>query len=659
MISDSKFDLVSSYEPSGDQPKAIKALVENYNDGVDKQVLLGVTGSGKTFTMANVIQQLNVPTIVIAHNKTLAAQLYGEFKKFFPNNAVEYFVSYYDYYQPEAYVPSADKYIEKDATVNEEIEKLRHSATRSLMERKDVIIISSVSCIYGLGSPESYSDQIITFTVGDAIDFDTVTEKLVFTRYNRGDYEFERGCFRVKGDVIEIFPSYEDSVAYRIEFFGDEVEKIFRVNPLLGEVLEEVETVSIYPNTHYVAPDISLDIAIAQIKEELLKTCAIFHESGKIVEEQRLSQRTMYDIEMIRETGYTKGIENYSRIFEGRGIGTPPSTLLSYFPKDALTIIDESHMTLPQIRGMSSGDRSRKMKLVEYGFRLPCALDNRPLTFDEFNERTNRTLYVSATPAEYELDRSEGVVVEQLIRPTGLIDPPIEIRPSRTQVDDLLAEIQKVKKDGGRVLVTSLTKKSAEKITDYFSEVGIQVKYMHSDVDTLDRIRIIRELRQGSIDVLVGVNLLREGLDIPEVELVAILDADKEGFLRSERSLVQTVGRAARNLDARAIFYADSITNSMEQAMKETERRRNKQIAYNKEHNITPTTVRNDIVNILESIYEKDYMTIELENPDYEPTGTVKGDIKKLEKLMYEAAKQRDYEKAAKYRDIILELKAK
>ncbi len=655
------FRLVSDYSPTGDQPKAIEELVKNYEKNIKREVLLGVTGSGKTFTMANVIERLNVPTLVIAHNKTLAAQLYGEFKRFFPDNAVEYFVSYYDYYQPEAYVPQSDTYIEKDSSINDNIDKMRHSATRSLLERNDVIIVASVSCIYGLGSPEAYYGMLVNLETGDDVSMEEVLTKLVDIQYERNDYDFHRGVFRVKGDTVEVFPSHEDSLAYRIEFFGDEVERLSEFDPITGKTIKERPKIAIYPNTHYVTSAVSIDDIVKQIKKDLLERTQILERENKLVEAQRLTQRTMYDIEMIEETGYCNGIENYSRYFDGRKPGETPPTLLSYLPENSLVIIDESHITVPQIRGMYNGDRSRKSTLVEFGFRLPSALDNRPLKFEEFNAKLDKVMYVSATPAQFEIEDSNYVVVEQIIRPTGLMDPEIEVRPARNQVDDLYSEILKITEKGERVLVTTLTKRMAEDLTRYYKEMGLRVEYLHSEIDTLERIKIIRELRLGKFDVLVGINLLREGLDIPEVSLVAILDADKEGFLRSDRSLIQTIGRAARNVFGRAIFYADKMTKSMDFAIKETDRRRKKQMEYNVKHGITPETIKSEITNILDSIYEKDYVTIEVDNDSIEKmlTGDKKKDIDVMEKEMYKASEELDYERAAKIRDMLFEYKAK
>lgn len=647
---------MSDYQPAGDQPEAIRQLVANYQSGENAQVLLGVTGSGKTYTMANVVQQLNVPTLVIAHNKTLAAQLYGEFKKFFPNNAVEYFVSYYDYYQPEAYKPQTDTFIEKDSSINEDIDKLRHSATRSLLERRDVLIVASVSCIYGLGSPEAYHGMLVHLEVNEDVEMETVLKKLVEIQYERNEYDFHRGTYRVKGDTLEVFPAHEDDLAYRIEFYGDEVDRISEFDPLTGKTIKERPKVAIYPNTHYVTTSTTIEDAVSIIKRELAQRCTEFENQNKLLEAQRLTQRTMFDIEMMLETGYCNGVENYSRILENRQPGDTPPTLLSYLPKDALVIVDESHMTIPQIKGMYNGDRSRKTTLVEYGFRLPAALDNRPLKFEEFRERVNRIMYVSATPDDFELKESMGLLAEQIIRPTGLMDPPIEVRPSRNQVDDLYNEIRKTAEKGERVLVTTLTKRMSEELTKYYDDMGVRIKYLHSEIDTLERIRILKQLRLGEFDVLVGINLLREGLDIPEVSLVAVLDADKEGFLRSEKSLIQTIGRAARNVNGRAIFYAEKITRSMQSALDETKRRREKQLLYNKEHGITPQTIKNEISNILESIYEKDYVTVDI-NDDIGITlsGRREADIEALKKLMQEHAQNLEFEKAARVRDMLFE----
>lgn len=654
------FKISSDYKPAGDQIEAINQIVSSYESGAKRQVLLGVTGSGKTFTMANVIERLQVPTLIIAHNKTLAAQLYGEFLKFFPDNAVEYFVSYYDYYQPEAYIPASDTYIEKDSAINEEIEKLRNRATRSLIERRDVVIIASVSCIYGLGSPETYSTMVQHFEVNEEYNFDDVLMKLIQVRYERNDVDFHRGVYRVKGDTIEIFPSHEDEVAYRLEFFGDTLDRISEFHAITGKTLKELSYLSVYPNTHYLTSAITMDSVIEQMRKDLLVRCSEFLSQNKLLEEQRLTQRTMFDIEMLKETGYCTGIENYSRYFDGRAPNSTPYTLISYLPKDALVIIDESHITIPQVRGMYNGDRSRKTTLVDFGFRLPVALDNRPLKFDEFDCRINKVLYVSATPDKYEIEQAKGIIAEQIIRPTGLMDPEIEVRPSRTQVDDLYSEILKVTKDGGRVLVTTLTKRMAEELTKYYKDMGIKVEYLHSEIDTIERIKIIKSLRLGEFDVLVGINLLREGLDIPEVKLVAILDADKEGFLRSTKSLIQTIGRAARNVEGRAIFYGDKISGAMRQTIDETNRRRAKQKAYNIEHNITPETVKSEIGDILSSIYEKDYFTVEVQDDfNIKLSGNTNKDIEMLEKKMYKASENLDFETAAKLRDLIFELKAK
>jgi excinuclease ABC subunit B len=650
------FELVSDYSPEGDQPEAIASIVDSYRHGVNKQVLLGVTGSGKTFTMANVINQLNVPALIIAHNKTLAAQLYGEFAKFFPRNAVEYFVSYYDYYQPEAYIPSSDVYIEKDSAINEDIDKLRHRATRSLLERRDVVVVASVSCIYGIGSPEAYYGLLVSLERGKPAKLEDLLAKLIEIQYERNDYDFHRGTYRVKGGTVEVFPVHEDNLAYRVEFFGDVVDALSEFDPLTGKTVREREKLAVYPGSHYVNERIKMKPVCEIIKKDLLIRSAELLAQNKLVEEQRLTQRTMFDIEMLLETGYCNGIENYSRYFEERATGTPPSTLMSYLPEDALVIIDESHITLPQVRGMYNGDRSRKTTLVEFGFRLPAALDNRPLKFDEFNSRLNRVLYVSATPNEYEIGESKGLIVEQIIRPTGLIDPKIEIRPSRTQVDDLFFEVQRVAAKGERTLVTTLTKRMAEELTKYLAELGVRVRYLHSEIDTIERVKILRELRLGEFDVLVGINLLREGLDLPEVSLVAVLDADKEGFLRSTQSLIQTVGRAARNVNGRAIFYADKLNDAINATIQETNRRREKQLAFNKLHNITPETVKSEISDILASIYEQDYLTVPV-NDEPELTGDTYIDIPELEKLMKKAAKQLDFERAAKFRDMIAALK--
>ena len=655
-----EFRLVSEYQPAGDQPRAIEALVRNLQAGVRHQTLLGVTGSGKTFTLANVIARVNRPTLVISHNKTLAAQLYSEFKTFFPENAVEYFVSYYDYYQPEAYIPQRDLYIEKDCSINDDIDRMRHSATRSLLERRDVIIVASVSCIYGLGSPEAYYGMVITLEVGDSLERSWLTRKLADIHYTRNDYDFHRGTFRVRGDVVEVFPSHTEEEALRIELWGDEIEALYLFDPLTGEILEELQRFTIYPATHYVTWEEMRKKAIASIKAELEARVKELRAQGKEVEAQRLWQRTTFDLEMIQEIGYCKGIENYSRHLTGRKPGEPPPTLIDYLPKDALIIIDESHVTIPQLKGMVEGDRSRKKSLIEYGFRLPSAYDNRPLTFQEFEARVNQVIYVSATPGDYELEKSGPYVVEQIIRPTGLMDPRIEVHPARHQVDHLYGEIRKRVEKGERVLVTTLTKRMAEDLCDHYQQMGLKVCYLHSEIDTIERTRIIRDLRLGKYDVLIGVNLLREGLDMPEVSLVAILDADREGFLRSERSLIQTAGRAARNVNGTVILYADTITESMDKAIKETERRRRIQEEYNRKHGITPTTIKKSIHQILTSVYEADYYTVPLveeEKLPYKSPRELEQEIARLEKQMKSAADALEFEKAALIRDEIKELK--
>ncbi len=650
-----EFQLVSGFKPQGDQPQAIEKLLEGINSGKRDQVLLGVTGSGKTFTMANVIAQVNHPTLVIAPNKTLAAQLYTEFKELFPSNAVRYFVSYYDYYQPEAYVPSTDTYIEKDASINDEIDKLRHSATKALLERRDAIIVASVSCIYGLGSPETYFDMIVYLEEGMEVERDRVLRKLVDIQYQRSDYDFHRGTFRVRGDIVEVFPAYEDSSAVRIEFFGDRVEGLFEIDPLRGKVERRVGKTAIYPASHYVTTEERIKIAIDGIRAELKERLEELRTQNKLLEAQRLEQRTLYDLELLHEMGFCPGIENYSRHLTGRKPGEPPPTLLSYFPDDFLLFIDESHVTVPQIGGMYRGDRSRKETLVEYGFRLPSALDNRPLNFEEFEGIVNQAIYVSATPAEYELKKSCGLVVEQLIRPTGLTDPAVLVRPARAQVDDLLEEIRKRAEKDERVLVTTLTKRMAEDLTDYYQDLHVRVRYLHSDIETIERVDIIRELRKGSFDVLVGINLLREGLDLPEVSLVAILDADKEGFLRSERSLIQTMGRAARNVHGTVILYADSVTNSMRRAIGETDRRRRLQADFNKKHGITPQTIVKSLGARLVEIYESDYVTVPLvaeKAARYRPD-EIPRQVQQLKKEMKRAADNLEFEKAAELRDRI------
>ncbi|MCU9593221.1 excinuclease ABC subunit UvrB [Caldibacillus thermolactis] len=656
---DKKFELVSDYTPQGDQPEAIRQLVEGIKSGKKHQTLLGATGTGKTFTISNVIKEVNKPTLVIAHNKTLAGQLYSEFKEFFPNNAVEYFVSYYDYYQPEAYVPQTDTYIEKDASINDEIDKLRHSATSALFERNDVIIIASVSCIYGLGSPEEYRELVLSLRVGMEIDRNALLRKLVDIQYERNDIDFHRGTFRVRGDVVEIFPASRDEHCLRVEFFGDEIDRIREVDALTGEILGDREHVAIYPASHYVTREEIMKKAIANIEQELEERLQELRDEGKLLEAQRLEQRTKYDLEMMREMGFCSGIENYSRHLALRPPGATPYTLLDYFPDDFLIVVDESHVTIPQIRGMYNGDQARKKVLVDHGFRLPSALDNRPLKFEEFEERINQIVYVSATPGPYELEHCP-TMVEQIIRPTGLLDPIIDVRPIKGQIDDLMNEIQdRIEKDE-RVLVTTLTKRMAEDLTDYLKDAGIKVQYLHSEIKTLERMEIIRDLRLGKFDVLVGINLLREGLDIPEVSLVAILDADKEGFLRSERSLIQTIGRAARNANGRVIMYADNITDSMEKAISETRRRREIQVKYNEEHGITPKTIKkavHDVIKATIAAEEQEEYTIadkygKMSKKEREKV------IAKLEQEMKEAAKALDFEKAAELRDIVFELKA-
>ncbi len=649
-----RFQLVSPYKPCGDQVQAIAALVEKVQAGLVHQVLLGVTGSGKTFTMANLIEQVQKPTLVIAHNKTLAAQLYGEFKRFFPYNAVEYFVSYYDYYQPEAYIPQSDVYIDKDSSVNEEIERMRLSATRSLFERRDVVIVASVSCIYGLGAPEDYAEMALFLKVGQEVDRQEVLRRLVSIHYERNDFDFRHGTFRVRGDVLEILPPYQD-LALRLELFGDELEAISLIDPLLGRVKDSLREVTVYPGSHYSIPEDKLKRAVLTIRREMDERVIQFNRENKLLEAQRIQQRTLFDLEMLQEIGYCQGIENYSRHLSGAKAGEPPATLVDYLPADALIIIDESHVTLPQLRGMYRGDRSRKQTLVEYGFRLPSALDNRPLTFEEFNSRIPQILYVSATPGDYELECSNGEVVEQIIRPTGLMDPRIDVRPALNQVDDLFAEIKSRIKRQERVLVTTLTKRMAEDLTNYYHEQGIKVRYLHSEIDTLERVEIIRQLRLGEFDVLVGVNLLREGLDIPEVSLVAILDADKEGFLRSARALIQTSGRAARHVSGEVIMYADKITDSMNKAIKETKRRRRIQEKYNKKHNITPEGISKKIHEGWGKAYDADYVTVPLvcgPQAEYDPDL-----VSKLEEEMLAAARKLEFEKAGQLRDEIAMLR--
>lgn len=651
-LMDKQFRLHSEYEPRGDQPQAIAQLVEGVNAGKRDQVLLGVTGSGKTFTMAKVIEAVQKPTLVLAHNKTLAAQLYSEFKEFFPENAVEYFVSYYDYYQPEAYIPQTDLYIEKDSSINDDIDRLRHAATSSLLQRKDVIIVASVSCIYGLGSPEDYEALTLSIKSGDFRERSQILRRLVGIQYSRNDIGFTRGTFRVRGDVIEIIPVYGENIIH-IELFGDEVEKILEVDAITGEVLQNLEEVKIYPATHYITSEEKMKLAIKHIEEELDQRLAELRNTGLLLEAQRLEQRTRYDLEMMAEVGFCQGIENYSRFLTGREPGEAPATLFDYFPKDFLMFIDESHVTIPQIGGMYAGDRSRKETLVKYGFRLPSALDNRPLRFNEFEERVHQVIYVSATPGPYEMGRAQNVV-EQIIRPTGLVDPEISVRPIKGQVDDLIEEIRVRAEREERVLVTTLTKKMAEDLTEYLQQMGIRVRYLHSEIDTLQRIAILRELRLGKFDVLVGINLLREGLDLPEVSLVAILDADKEGFLRSETSLIQTIGRAARNVDGKVIMYADHITDSMRKAIQETERRREKQIAYNKKNNITPETVKKairDLIQVEQAAEEK--VQYQLESNPKLTAEEIKEKIDQLEQAMLKAASELEFEQAADLRDEI------
>jgi excinuclease ABC subunit B len=655
------FKLTSDYHPRGDQGTAIESLTRGLLDGEQHQVLLGVTGSGKTYTMAKVIERLSRPALVMAHNKTLAAQLYHEFKNFFPHNAVEYFVSYYDYYQPEAYVPAADLYIEKEATINDELDKLRLSATRSLFERRDCLIVASVSCIYGLGSPEAYYGMMLFLEKGQKIKREDITRKLVDILYERTDGDFRRGTFRVRGDVIEIYPTYDD-MAYRVELWGDEVEALAQIDPLFGTVKQKYVRLPIYPKTHYVMKEETRAQAVKTIKEELGWWEAELEKQGHLVEAQRVHQRTMFDLEMIKSMGFCHGIENYSRHFTGRLPGEPPPTLLDYFARDYLMFIDESHQTVPQLHGMYHGDRSRKETLVEYGFRLPSALDNRPLTFEEFEHRMNQMVYVSATPGPYELTKSAGVVVEQIIRPTGLVDPPVEVRPVKGQIDDLLHEIRERVARGERVLVTTLTKRMAEDLAEYYAEVGVKCRYMHSEIETLERVKILRDLRKGEFDVLIGINLLREGLDLPEVSLVAILDADKEGFLRSAGSLIQTIGRCARNLNGRAILYADRRTDSMQKAMGETDRRRAIQEAYNQANGITPESIVRPLEMSLAGIVAADYadLTGEAEGiPEFKSQEELDGYVVKLESDMREAAKRFEFEKAAKLRDTIKELRTK
>jgi excinuclease ABC subunit B len=654
------FQLVTDFEPRGDQPGAIEALADGLMQGLKHQVLLGVTGSGKTFTMANVIAKVQKPTLVIAPNKTLAAQLYGEFKRLFPHNAVAYFVSYYDYYQPEAYVPQTDTYIAKDASINEEIDKMRHSATRSLLERRDVIIVASVSCIYGLGSPEAYQGLLLHLDRGQQIEREKVLRKLVEIHYQRSDMDFHRGTFRVRGDVVEIFPAHEAERAVRIEFFGNEVERILEIDPLWGKAVGELSRLAVYPASHYVTTRPMLEQAIKNIQAELQERLVELRGQGKLLEAQRLEERCRFDLEMLQELGYCTGIENYSRHLTGRAPGEPPPCLLDYYPDDSLFFIDESHIAVPQLQGMYRGDRSRKLTLVEYGFRLPSALDNRPLSFEEFEVVVPQLIYVSATPADYELRKAQGVVVEQIIRPTGLMDPQISVRPAEHQVDDLIGEIRRRAERNERILVTTLTKRMAEDLTEYLTDMGIKVRYLHSDINTIERVEIIRDLRLGRFDVLVGINLLREGLDIPEVSLVSILDADKEGFLRAERSLIQTCGRVARNVAGEVILYGSEVTRSMSRAVEETNRRRLMQAEYNRKHGITPESIRKEIHNILDSVYECDYVTVptvEEEIVEYKTVEELDQYIAGLEKQMKEAAANLEFEEAARLRDEIRDLK--
>ncbi len=651
------FELVSTFTPSGDQPKAIDLLTKGIESGAPAQVLLGVTGSGKTFTMAHVIARVNRPTLVLAPNKTLAAQLFSEFKDLFPNNAVEYFVSYYDYYQPEAYIPQSDTYIEKDSSINDAIDKMRHSATRSLLTRRDVLIVASVSCIYGLGSPEEYQSMHLFLKAGADYPMEEIQRRLVYMLYERNDISFHRGTFRVRGDVLEIFPAYEEDRAVRVELFGDTIDAIKFIDPLRGKVLGEVQELTVFPGSHFVTSKERLQHAFETIKEELKERLAFFEKERRLVEAQRLEQRTMFDLEMLQELGYCHGIENYSRHFTGRSPGEPPPTLLDYFPDDFVLFVDESHVTVPQVRGMYRGDRSRKQTLVEFGFRLPSALDNRPLMFEEFDARIRQAVYVSATPGEFEFTRAEGRVVEQIIRPTGLMDPEIEVRPADHQVDDLLEEIRLRTERGEAVLVTTLTKRMAEDLTEYYESLGVKVRYLHSDIKTLERMELIRDLRRMEYNVLIGINLLREGLDIPEVSLVAVLDADKEGFLRSERSLIQTCGRAARNVNGTVILYGDALTDSMRRTIDETNRRRAIQEEYNRTYNITPETIKSTIKDIMETVYEQDYVTVETEAeealPEFASLAVLRREIKRLDKEMRKAAKELAFEEAAELRDRI------
>ena len=654
-----RFEIVSDYQASGDQPQAIQALVKNIQEGDQEQVLLGVTGSGKTFTMAKVIEELQRPSLIMAPNKTLAAQLYGEMKSLFPNNAVEYFVSYYDYYTPEAYVPRTDTYIEKESSINEQIDRLRHSATRSLVERKDTIIVASVSCIYGIGSVDAYSSMSFTLEKNQSINRDVIIKKLVDLLYKRRDMDFRRGSFRARGDVLEIFPSHYEDCSWRISLFGDDIETITEIDPLTGEKLNELDQVRIFANSHYVTPKPTIKKALTQIKEELIKQLEVFEKEKKLLEKQRLDERTTFDLEMIETTGSCSGIENYSRYLSGRQPGEPPPTLYEYMPEDALLFIDESHITCGQIAGMYKGDFSRKSTLSQYGFRLPSCLDNRPLKREEWDDMRPQTIFVSATPAEYELNKTGGVFVEQVIRPTGLIDPPIEVRPTNHQIDNLVDECNSTIKKGHRVMITTLTKKMAEDLSEYMHEEGLKVRYLHSDIDTLERVAIIRDLRLGVFNVLVGINLLREGLDIPECALMAILDADKEGYLRSKTSLIQTIGRAARNIESKVIMYADSVTKSMQEAINETQRRRDKQLAFNTSNNITPLSIKKNIEEILETTTEQDHITVELENAKELVGKDLAKHIKNLEKKMNEFAAKLEFEDAVTLRDEINRLKAR
>jgi len=654
-----RFRLVTPFSPKGDQPKAIKELTKGLENRLKHQVLLGVTGSGKTFTIANVVANINRPTLVIAHNKTLVAQLYGEFREVFPENAVEFFVSYYDYYQPEAYIPTTDTYIEKDSLINDDIDRMRHSATMAVLERRDTIVVASVSCIYGIGSPQDYMDMHLVIEEGMRTERDELLRRFVEMQYNRSETEFRRGMFRVRGDIVEVYPSFSLDKGIRIEFFGNDVDTLHEFDPLTGERIRKIDKVAIFPNSHWITPRERLEPALKNIEKEMEERTEYFLKKGKPLEAQRIEQRTRFDLEMLGEFGYCHGIENYSRHLSGRAPGEPPYTLIDYFPEDFLLVIDESHATIPQLGGMYEGDRSRKRTLVDYGFRLPSALDNRPLSFTEFEHRVNQKIYISATPGPYELEKSGGCIVEQIIRPTGLVDPKLKVRPISGQVEDLLGEIKKRAERGERVLITTLTKKMAEDLADYYADLGVRARYLHSDIDTLERIQILRDLRLGTFDVLIGVNLLREGLDLPEVSLVAILDADREGFLRSERSLIQTSGRAARNVNGEVILYADTITGSMQKALKETERRRKIQEEYNRRMHINPETVKSNIKDILSSIYEADYWTVPTAAEEIAEYGYEEEALKKLEAEMKEAAKKLDFERAAMIRDKIRGLRQK